>query len=271
MEKSHLVTVRSGERTLTVAEKLAPAKFVGHGPAIHGYERFVPAQALFVDLGSDMFLARARRAAEQDGHVGTGHRAYLPVHLTRLFTFTTIELRSVMPRTAEYFFNGLQQPFRLYRLAEVIDGPQLHGFHRILHLAVIGHDKERGRTVFPVHPFQQLRTVTVRQAQVGQDEVELLCLEFLAGRRKRTHMGGVHSFLPQPVADTTAEDNVILYNQYGFHECLISFSCLMFLFMFSAQAISLSAASPISRMHFIRSSVQSSGSDSTMARSFSAG
>jgi len=122
-----------------------------------------------------------------------------------------------MSGTAEYLPDGFQQPVRLDRLAQVIDRPQLHGFHRVLHLPVVGHDKERGGVEPLVHPFQQGGAVPVRQAEVCQDKVELPCGKGLAGSRQRRGMFGRHPFLLQPVADAAAENHVIFQNQYRFH------------------------------------------------------
>ena len=170
-----------------------------------------------MNLSSNMFLTRTRCSAKQDGHVGTGHRTYQPIHLTGLFTFTTVEFCAAMLRTAEFFFYDFPKPVRLYRLAKVIGSPKLHGFHCILHLTVTGHDKERDGIMFSLHPLQQLHTAAVRQAQVCQDKVELFSLKFLTGCRECSHMPGCHTLFLQPVTDTAAEDNIILYNQYIFH------------------------------------------------------
>ena len=72
-----------------------------------------------------------------------------------------------MPGAAELLADGLQQPVRMDRLAEVVGRAQLHGLHRVLHLTVIGHDQERDRKAFPVHPPEQFRAVAVRQAEIG--------------------------------------------------------------------------------------------------------
>ena len=217
LEKSRLVTVRTGERPFAVPEEFGSDKVIGNGTAVHSYKRLVPAQAPLMNLGGNMFLTRTRCSTKQDGHVRTGHRAYQPVHLTGLFTFTTVEFRTAMLRTAELFFYDFPKPVRMYRLAKVIGSPKLHGFHRILHLAVTGHNKERDGIMFSLHPLQQLHTAAVRQTQVCQDKVELLSLKFLTGCRECNHISGCHTLFLQPVTDTATEDNIILYNQYIFH------------------------------------------------------
>ena len=164
LKKSRLVTVRTRKRPLTVSEELGSGKIIGNSTAIHGNKRLVSAQAPLMNLSSNMFLTRTRCSAKQDGHVGTGHRAYQPVHFTGLFTFTAVEFCAAMLRTAELFFYDFPKPVRLYRLAKVIGSPKLHGFHCILHLTVTGHDKERDGIMFSFHPLQQLHTAAVRQA-----------------------------------------------------------------------------------------------------------
>lgn len=126
---------------------------------------------------------------------------------------------------AEDLADGLQQPVRLYGLAEIVHGTQLHGLYGVLHLSVVRHDQERDGKAFPVHPAKQLRAVPVRQAQVGKDEVELLRREGLPCRGQCRHMAAFHPLLLQPVADAPAEDHVVFYDQYLFHSS--SFFMLM--------------------------------------------
>ena len=182
LEKSRLVTVRTGECPFAVPEELGSGKVVGNGPTVHGYKRLVPAQAPLMNLGGNVLLPRTRRSTKQDGHVGTGHRTYQPIHLTELFAFTAVEFCSAMMRTVEFFLYGFQKSVRPYRLAKVIGSPKLHGFHSILHLTVTGHDKERDGIIFSFHPLQQFHTAAVRQAQVCQNKVKLFSLKFLTGR-----------------------------------------------------------------------------------------
>lgn len=111
---------------------------------------------------------------------------------------------------------------RLYGLAEIVHGVQLHGFHSVLHLSVVRHDQERDGKAFLMRPAQQLRAVPVRQAQVGKDEVELLRGEGFLCRGQCRHVAAFHSLFLQPVADAAAENNVVLYDQYLFHS---SFFC----------------------------------------------
>ena len=56
LEKSRLVTVRTGERPFAVPEKFGSDKVIGNGTAVHGYKRLVPAQASLMNLGGNMFL-----------------------------------------------------------------------------------------------------------------------------------------------------------------------------------------------------------------------
>ena len=49
-----------------------------------------------------------------------GDQTDLPVHLPRLVAFPAIEHVSVPLRTAEDLADGLQQPVRLYGLAEIV-------------------------------------------------------------------------------------------------------------------------------------------------------
>ena len=128
--------------------------------------------ALAVYLVRDVLLASSGSTAEQDGDVRVGYQPYQPVHLLCPRAFPAIELASVMHGRTEHFGDGFEQLVWLEGLAQVIDRTKLHGLHSVLHLTVIGHDKERDLAMLSVHPLQQGRTVAVRQAEVCQYEVD---------------------------------------------------------------------------------------------------
>ena len=121
----------------------------------------------------DVFLACTGSPTQKDGYVGSRYQAYLAVHLTGLVAFSAIEFVHVMPYTAEDLANGLQQLVRLYGLAEIVCSAELHGLHRILNLAVVGHYEKWNIQVYFTYPSQQFRAVSVGQTQVCKNKVIL--------------------------------------------------------------------------------------------------
>ena len=142
LKQSGLVTVSAGERALAVAEEFRCGKLFGNGSAIDRYIRLVLSAALFMHLPGYVLLACTGSPAKKDGYVGSRNQAYLAVHLPGLVTLSAVELIYIMFYTAENLANGLQQSVRLYGFAKVVCGTKLHGFHRILNLAVVGHYEE---------------------------------------------------------------------------------------------------------------------------------
>ena len=79
------------------------------------------------------------------------------------------------------------QDAEVERLRDEIERAELQRAHRGLDVAVRGDDGAGHAGAVRRHPFEQVEAVAVRQAHVGQAQVEALGLEQLlcAGRRRR--------------------------------------------------------------------------------------
>ena len=166
-EQSDLVAFRTGKGSLLMTEKLGGGKLIGNGPAVDSQIRLVLPMAPGMYLGRNVLLPGAGSPTEQNGDVGTGNHLYQTVHLMGFGAFTSVELLFVIV-FIQYLRYQSQEIVWLHRLTQVVDGSQLHGCHRILHLSVVGHDQKRDRVVLLIHPFQERGAISVRQAQVCQ-------------------------------------------------------------------------------------------------------
>ena len=120
-------------------------------------------------------------------------------------------------RLAEHIKDSLRKLIRPNRLAQIIDGAELHGLHRIFHLSVVSHDKERDRIIFIIQPFQKEGTVSIRQTQVCQYQIVFLFPNGFLRIGKFRYAFHPHALFYQPVTDGTAENNIVFYNQNTFH------------------------------------------------------
>ena len=199
-----------------MSEELRCRQVFRDRPAIDGNIRLIPSVAPFMYFVCHMFLSRTRRAPQQYRNVGTRYQFYLSVHLLRLRAFATVE-RCLAAVPFLYSGNKLQQDVRLYGLAQIVRGPQLDSPHRVFHFPVVGHDNDRDRAPLFPHPFQQGQAAVIRQTHVGQYQAERPPCNRPACVRYGRHALCLHALLHQPVAYGTAENDVILYNQYGLH------------------------------------------------------
>ena len=192
-EQPDFVAFRTGKGSLPVAEKLGGGKFVGNGSAVDSEIGFVFPVAPGMYLGCSMFFPGAGSATEQDRNIGTRNHLYQAVYLMGFGAFTPVEVLFVVV-FIQYLRNQCQKLVRLYGLAQIVDGSQPHGCHRIFHLPVVGHNQERGGIILLVHPFEERGAVAVRQAQVCQYQVERFLFDGFTGIRKGCHTIGFHPF-----------------------------------------------------------------------------
>ena len=82
-----------------------------------------------------------------------------------------------------------------------------------MHFGIVGHDNERLHHTFLAHPAQQVDTVAVWQAQVGNHDVPVcgLLQIFLRGREVES-LHGAESLACQQVADELAIHDVVLHH-----------------------------------------------------------
>jgi len=186
LEQAGLVGVGAGEAALAMAEELAFHQFAGNGAAVDRNEWAGRACALVVDGTGNQFLADARfpqdvdrclaardladggaqlihcrRAAEQAGGVfrrrwGAG-------------TGGVVQFDGVADQAAQHI--------DVHRLADEVEGARLQGLHRQVHAAEGGDHRHRGCRMVAGDLGHQLDAIAVRQAHVGQAQVEMVACE----------------------------------------------------------------------------------------------
>lgn len=73
---------------------------------------------------------------------------------------------------ADDFLNLLQQNFVVHGFGNIVGCTLFHGFYGILYFGVAGHDDDRCRYLFLLHPLQQKQAVLVGQPEVGEYQVK---------------------------------------------------------------------------------------------------
>ncbi len=110
--------------------------------------------------------------------------------------------------------HDFKQPFPVHRFGQIIFRTQFDGFHCVRVGCVFGHDDKRDGTPFLVEPFEQRDPVTVRQADIRQDQVKISPAD-LPARGGFVH-GGRHleALTPQPLLLQLRQGHIIFHYQY---------------------------------------------------------
>ena len=231
MKIALLGTVRTRERTSDVSEESRRRKFFGERTAVHSHKRLSCPLALVVQQVGDMLLARAVLPEYQHAHVGGGYQPY-PLHDGLERRAVTREQGHTASPDIPLFQYGTEQrhEFVLHELfGYVVQRTEFHAFNRRMHFGIVGHDDERLHPALLAHPAQQVDTVAVGQAQVGNNDVPVcgLLQIFLRGREVKS-LHGTESLACQQVADKLAIHDVVLHHD---DFCIIHFRIFSFLLL----------------------------------------
>ena len=126
----------------------------------------------------DMLLARAVLSEYHHTHIGSGYQPYAMHDFLKGGTFTDEHGHTAVSHLTLLLYGTEKwNEFVFHKLfGYVIQRTEFHTFHSSMHFGIVGHDDERLHLFFLTHPTQQVYTVAVRQAQVGNYYVIIRCL-----------------------------------------------------------------------------------------------
>ena len=222
-EGSRLVVQCPGEGSFHVPEEFRGGQLLGDGAAVDGDEGAVGALAELVDAVGHIFLACPAGTIDEDGHVGGGHQFDVVVEMAGGIAFPFQKVgkggrgigagcRGRSGRGIQRFTDFLQQFIGIDGLGHVVAGSQLHGLHGGLDVGIARHDDEGDGQLLLGQPAQQVGAVVVGQAQVGQDQIHLLCLNVLAGTGHIAGRSHGESLLSQPRFQHHAVRDIVFYD-----------------------------------------------------------
>ena len=112
----------------------------------------------------------------------------------------------------------LEKQGGLHWFGDVVTCPLLHGVHGVLHVGIARHDDKRGADICFPHEFQEQQSVSVRQPQVGQNEVEGTAPQQFVGFGKVACGVGVESLFVEPCLEHGGKSEIVFYDENVCHE-----------------------------------------------------
>ena len=181
---------RSGKGPLLVAEELALEKLRGDRRGVHGDEGPARPLAVVMNGPGDQFLARAALAVDQDRGVAFGHPADRLVDLLHGRRIAHQPALVLLPHLGSERVHFERKPPDLDGLAyqdvdlveieglgDIVEGPAAHGFDRVLHGGLRGHDDDRHAAVLRLDLLERLEPAHARHADVHQRERDAAFLD----------------------------------------------------------------------------------------------
>ena len=187
--------VGPGERALDVAEQLAPGQLLLQRGAVLDDHLIAGQRRALVDEAGDHILARARLAGDEhrdarrrhlvDEELDVAHRLGVADEPHPLpFAAGGAAEHGVLPgerRPLVRLFHHQVETVEVERLADEVVGPELHGLHGDVHVAVAGdHDHLHVGDGF-AGADEQAQVAHVRQPQVHDDHVEPMAAQLRQG------------------------------------------------------------------------------------------
>lgn len=186
MEQALLVFDSASEAAFLVAEELAFHQLGGNRAAVHRHERPLDTWPLLVDQARHQFLAAAGLATDVDRRLAARQLADLVAqgaHRRRLAEQAVVHRRFLGFRVAQAQggCHQLPQATEVDRFGEEVEGTGLERLDRGVQAAVRGDHGHRGLWMALLDVLDQIEAAAVRQAHVGEAQVERLAGQQLAG------------------------------------------------------------------------------------------
>lgn len=186
LEQALLVFDSASEAAFLVAEELAFHQFGGNRAAVHRHERPLDTWPLLVDQARHQLLAATGLATDVDRRLAARQLADLVAqgaHRRRLAEQAVVHRRFLGFRVAQAQggCHQLPQATEVDRFGEEVEGTGLERLDRGVQAAVRGDHGHRGLWMALLDVLDQIEAAAVRQAHVGEAQVERLAGQQLAG------------------------------------------------------------------------------------------